>query len=121
MNLSPTIFRAFCLAAAVMPLASCQKKQALKAQVIEAREKLEESRKMMAALDDQLRVVENSAQALERSASGGFREKLEAAEKQLKEVTADSAVLNSRIRTLEERNKSVTDELREYENKFQRK
>lgn len=87
----------FGLVLIMLLLPSCEKKDLLRAEIEAERQKVEENQKMMDAIDQRLRVADELAATQRQGSSREFREKLEAADKQLRELNGELKDLSSKV------------------------
>lgn len=108
--------RAFCSVflpiVALLLLPSCEKKRLLQAELQKQKQSVEENRHLMLALDEEIRATEKSNAAQREVVVG--KEKIAAAEKQLKDITSALAELQKKIAAAEQKNKAMADELAAY-------
>ena len=98
--------------AALLLLSSCEKKRLLQAELHKQKQTVEDNRHLMLALDEEIRATERSNTAQRELVVG--KEKIAAAEKQLKDITTALAELQKKIATAEQKNKAMADELAAY-------
>lgn len=108
--------RAFCSVflpvAALVLLPSCEKKRLLQAELQTQKQTVEDNRHLMLALDEEIRATERSNTAQKEVVVG--KEKIAAAEKQLKDITTALAELQKKVAAAEQKNKAMADELAAY-------
>lgn len=97
---------------AMLMLTSCEKKRQLQSEVEAVKQQVGESRKMMLALEEQVKAADRTA--AERKNSAQNKDKMAAAEKQLKEITSALSNLQERIESAVQTNKRLADELAAY-------
>lgn len=96
----------------MLMLTSCEKKRQLQSEVEAVKQQVEESRKMMLALEEQVKAADRTS--AEQKISAQNKDKMAAAEKQLKEINSALSDLQARIESADQTNKRMADELAAY-------